>query len=162
MVFHTSLFMKSAPFFLMLLAGLPFISAAQSSASDSMRQRGELTGARPTGGLLAKPGAREAAPHRADSDPIQQHLLNSDVNLARVSAHQLPDLYERFIATTRDERRRWSYQDWDNAGVVLARLNQRYEKVRTELPLEERLRIRTFQGEFHTLRGARQVKDKVE
>ncbi|SFQ50340.1 hypothetical protein [Hymenobacter arizonensis] len=155
--------MKSAPFFLLMLAGLPFISAAQNSTSDSMRQRGELTGARPSGDLLAKPGARaQAAPRRADSDPIQQHLLNSDVNLARVSAHQLPDLYERFIATTRDERRKWSYQDWDNAGVVLARLNQRYEQVRTELPLEERLRVRTFQGEFHTLRGARQVKDKVE
>ena len=41
-------------------------------------------------------------------------------------------------------------------------LNQRYEQVRTDLPLEERLRIRSFQGEFHTLRGARQVKEKLD
>ncbi len=153
--------MKSAPLFLLFLAGLPFIGHAQNTTSDSMRQRGELTGARPSGDLLAKPRA-QAAPRRAESDPIQQRLLNTDVNLARVSAHQLPDLYEQFIATTRDERRKWSYQDWDNAGVVLARLNQRYEKVRTELPLEERLRIRSFQGEFHTLRGAREVKTKID
>ena len=158
--------MKSAPFFLCLLAALPFAGQAQSTTTttaDSMRQRGELTGARPSGDLLARPRA-QAAPRRPASsaaDP-QQHLLNSDVNLARTSARQLPDLYERFIATTRDERRRWSYQDWDNAGTVLARLNQRYEQVRTELPLEERLRIRSFQGEFHTLRGARQVKEKVD
>ena len=156
--------MKSAPFFLLLFAGLPFGIHAQSrTAADSLRRRGELTGARPSGELLARPRAAQAATRSAaSSDPIQQHLLNSDVNLARVSASELPDLYERFIATTRDERRKWSYQDWDNAGTVLARLNQRYEKVRTELPLEERLRIRTYQGEFHTLRGARQVKDKID
>ena len=45
---------------------------------------------------------------------------------------------------------------------MLARLNQRYEQVRTTLPIEERLRIRSFQGEFHTLRGARQAKDKID
>jgi len=43
---------------------------------------------------------------------------------------------------------------------VLTRLNQRYEQVRTGLPLEERLRIRTTQGEFHTLRGTRELKNK--
>ena len=86
---------------------------------------------------------------------MQQHLLQTDVNLAQTSADQLPNLYERFIATTRDERRAWTYEQWNAAGQVLARLNQRYEQVRTELPLEERLRIRSFQGEFHTLRGAR-------
>ncbi|MCC3151993.1 hypothetical protein Q3A66_18700 [Hymenobacter sp. BT770] len=156
--------MKSAPIFLLLLAGLPFSGHAQSrTTADSMRQRGELTGARPSGDLLAKPRTAPAASRTTtSSDPIQQHLLNSDVNLARVSGSELPDLYERFIATTRDERRKWSYQDWDNAATVLARLNQRYEKVRTELPIEERLRIRTYQGEFHTLRGARQVKDKID
>ena len=156
--------MKSASFFL-LLAALPLASQAQSnSAHDSLRRRGELTGARPSGDLLARPHAREA-PRRAVISPTeaaQQHLLSSDVNLAQARAEQLPDLYERFIATTRDERRQWSYQQWDAAGQVLARLNQRYEQVRTDLPLEERLRIRTYQGEFHTLRGARQVKDKMD
>lgn len=157
--------MQSAPYLFLLLASLPFASPAQTSPrADSLRQRGELTGARPTGDLLARPRAQAATRRTpaASSDPIQQHLLNSDVNLARVEGHQLPDLYERFIATTRDEHRNWSYADWDNAGVVLARLNQRYEQVRTALPIEERLRIRSFQGEFHTLRGARQAKDKID
>ncbi len=154
--------MKSAPFLMLLLTGLPFLAFAQTAA-DSPRQHGELTGARrPTHDLPARPRTPAAASARTDSDPIQQRLLNSDVNLARVSASQLPDLYERFIATTRDERRQWNFQDWDNAGVVLARLNQRYDQVRTDLPLEERLRIRTFQGEFHTLRGARQVKKAID
>ena len=77
---------------------------------------------------------------------MQQHLLQTDVNLAQARADQLPDLYERFMATTRDERRQWSYADWDAAGQVLARLNQRYEQVRTDLPLEERVRIRALSG----------------
>lgn len=149
--------MKSAPFFL-LLAALPLAGHAQTAA-DSLRQRGELTGARPSGDLLAKPRAQAAV---RGADPVQQHLLNSTVNLAQAQAHELPDLYERFIATTREERRKWSYQDWDNASAVLGRLNQRYQQVRTELPLEERIRIRSFQGEFHTLRGAREVKNKID
>ncbi|HEX8505471.1 MAG TPA: hypothetical protein VF630_08895 [Hymenobacter sp.] len=152
--------MKSAPFFL-LLAVLPLAGHAQTAA-DSLRQRGELTGARPSGDLLAKPRAQAAVRRTPTSDPVQQRLLNSAVNLAKAQAHELPDLYERFIATTRSERRSWSYQDWDNANAVLARLNQRYQQVRTELPVEERLRIRTFQGEFHTLRGAREVKAKID
>ncbi|WP_310397716.1 hypothetical protein [Hymenobacter sp.] len=152
--------MKSAPLFLLLLTGLPVAGHAQSNpTADSLRRRGELVGARPSGDLLARPrGTRPAAA----SDPVQQHLLASDIDLTQASAYQLPDLYERFISTTREERRQWSYRDWDGAGQVLARLNQRYGQVRTELPLEERLRIRTFQGEFHTLRGAREVKSKLD
>ena len=155
--------MKSASF-LLPLTSLGFASQGQTRgpATDSLRRRGELTGARPSGKLSARtpqaPGSRSAS----GTDAVQQHLLNANVNLAQISADQLPDLYEHFISTTRDELRRWRSQDWDAAGQVLARLNQRYEAVRTSLPLEERLRIRSFQGEFHTLRGARRVTDSLD
>ena len=156
--------MKSASFLWVVFAALPLASQAQSnSVHDSLRRRGELTGARPSAGMPGR-GRAQAAPRHAAAglEATQQHLLSTDLNLAQARAEQLPNLYERFIATTRDERRQWSYPDWEAAGQVLARLNQRYEQVRTELPLEERLRIRTYQGEFHTLRGARQVKDKID
>lgn len=154
--------MKAASFLLLLLAGAPAVALAQtSSMADSPRLRGELTGARPASRVLARPRAHPTPGQGGATDPVQQHLLNSEVNLARVQAYELPDLYERFITTTRDERRQWRDQDWEGAGAVLARLNQRYEAVRTELPLDERLRIRSFQGEFHTLRGARQAKDRL-
>jgi hypothetical protein len=150
--------MKAAPF-LLLLAGLSFAAHAQpGTAQDALLRRGELTGARPSRNAPAQAAARPAAA----SNPVQQHFLNSDVNLAQTRADQLPDLYERFMATTRDERRAWNNQQWDAAAQVLSRLNQRYEQVRTDLPLEERLRIRSFQGEFHTLRGARNVKEKLD
>ena len=151
--------MKPALLFLLLLAGPA--RAQTAPTPEELRQRGELTGARPSGDVLARPRTPASARRTAGADPVQQHLLNTDVNLAQVAAHEMPDLYERFIGTTRDERRTWSYTQWDAAGQVLVRLNQRYEQVRAELPLEERIRIRSFQGEFHTLRGARQVKEKL-
>ena len=164
--------MKPALLFLLGLAGLPLSSRAQSaphatSPTESPRRPGELTGARPSNGGVksrasAPRGTQAATARGAAADPVQQHLLSSTVDLAQAQAHELPDLYERFIGTTRDERRQWSYQDWDAAGQVLARLNERHAQVRTELPLEERLRIRSFQAEYHALRGARKVKSKID
>jgi hypothetical protein len=151
--------MKSASFLLLLLAGLPATIQAQTSPKASS-QSGELTGARPSGDLLAKSHAQATSP--ATSDSWQQHLLGTKVDLSQALASQLPDLYEFFITTTREERRQWKYADWDAAGQVLARLNQRYREVHAELPLEERVRIRSFQGEFRALRGARQVKEKID
>ncbi|WP_201987652.1 hypothetical protein [Hymenobacter rubidus] len=154
--------MKTALLGLALVASLPLAASAQTTQAELLR-RSELTGARPSGASAAHARTATAARRQAPaSDPVQQHLLQTDVNLAQTSADQLPNFYERFIGTTRDERRQWSYPQWDAAGQVLARLNQRYEQVRTELPLEERVRIRSFQGEFHTLRGARSVKDKLD
>lgn len=138
--------------FVLLLAGLPLGSRAQTTTPTEAPPHGELTGARPSP-IAPRPTSPPA-------DLALQHLLQTDVDLARTAADQLPNLYERFIDTTRDERRQWTAPQWDAAGQVLARLNQRYEQVRTELSLEERLRIRALQGEFHALRSARQVKGK--
>ena len=149
--------MKSASF-LVLLTSLGFASQAQPRApvADSLR--------RPEPSSKSSARTHQAADKRIASaaDAAQQYLLNTDVNLAQTSGDQLPDLYDHFISTTRDERRRWRSQDWDAAGRVLARLNQRYEAVRTDLPLEERVLIRSFQGEFHTLRGARWVTGSLD
>ena len=152
--------MPSFPFLLLLLAAGSLTGHAQTgpvAPRDSLPQRGELTGARPSGDLLARPHASVPG-----SGSFQQHLLGLDVRLAQARASQLPELYEQFIATTRAERRAWSYADWDAAGQILAQLNHRYEQVRAGLPLEERLRIRSYQGEFHTLCGARQVQEKLD
>lgn len=151
--------MKSA--FVLLLTGLPFAASAQATTQAELLRRGELTGSRPSASAPARQAPAQRAARPA-ADPVQQHLLQTDVNLAQARAEELPNLYERFIATTRDERRAWTYPQWDAASQVLARLNQRYEQVRTDLPLEERLRVRSFQGEFHTLKGARQVKEKLD
>lgn len=97
--------------------------------------------------------ARRATP----ADPELAHLVQTDVNLATVSAEQLPNLYERFLETTRAERRQWTAVKWTAASAALSRLNQRYEQVRTELSLEDKFNIRSLQGEFRALEAAKQV-----
>lgn len=89
----------------------------------------------------------------------QRRLLNEDVTISKARATELPDLYLRLLETTREQRRTWTQADWSAAGAVLERLNARYEQVREQLPLEDRVRIRSWQGEFRTLEKARDVKD---
>ncbi|OWP63238.1 hypothetical protein CDA63_10310 [Hymenobacter amundsenii] len=91
----------------------------------------------------------------------QDRMLGQKVNISRVRATDLPDLYLRLVETMRTEKKGWSQTEWVAASDVLSRLNARYEQVRTDLSLEERLRIRTLQGEFRTLEKARDVKDAI-
>ncbi|UOG76156.1 hypothetical protein MTX78_06050 [Hymenobacter tibetensis] len=91
----------------------------------------------------------------------QDRLLGEKVILSRARATELPDLYGRFIEATREQRRDWTATDWSNAAAVLANLNGRYEQVREQIPLESRIRIRSWQGEFRTLEAARDAKEVI-
>ncbi|WP_139923995.1 DUF6565 domain-containing protein [Hymenobacter sp. DG01] len=102
-----------------------------------------------------------AASRPATADQAQRRLLGEDVNISRARPTELPDLYFRLIETMRTDRKNWTQADWSAASAVLSRLNARYEQVREQLPLEERLRIRSLQGEFRTLEKARDVKDVI-
>lgn len=90
----------------------------------------------------------------ADGD-VQKHLLNEAIDLTQARAEELPDLFDHFISTVREERRGWSYRNWADAEQVLGRLVARYQVVHSELPLEERVRIRAVQTEFKTLKSTR-------
>ncbi|WP_375434740.1 hypothetical protein [uncultured Hymenobacter sp.] len=92
----------------------------------------------------------------------QDRLLGEKVVLSRARATELPDLYARFIGSTREQRRDWTAADWSKAAAVLANLNTRYEQVREQLPLEDRVRIRSWQGEFRTLEAARDAKEVID
>ena len=159
--------------------------AAPAAPAASARQPapGDLTGARPAAATVrsapaaatkpktapaaaARPAPATTAARRpaagaaaapAAGAPELSRLLQSRVDLAKVRAEDLPELYERFLETTRAERRQWTAAKWKTAAAALSRLNQRYEQVRGELSLEEKLTIRTLQGEFRALEAARQV-----
>lgn len=102
-----------------------------------------------------------AARRPETAQAAQRRLLNEDVNIGRARPAELPDLYGRLLETMRAERKSWTQADWSAASAVLSRLNARYEQVREQLPLEDRLRIRSLQGEFRTLEKARDVKDAM-
>ncbi|GAB2959512.1 hypothetical protein GCM10027048_28680 [Hymenobacter coalescens] len=92
----------------------------------------------------------------------QTRMLGENVNVATARATEMTDLYGRFIDYVRANRRNWVSEDWAQASVVLTRLNERYEKVREQIGVEDRLRIRSWQGEFRTLEQARKTKDALE
>ena len=111
------------------------------------------------GSWQARQDSLDRAAHTpANAQPAQSKLLGENVTLSRARATELPDLYSRFMEATRTQRRQWTDADWSNASAVLGRLNARYEQVREQLPLEERVRIRSWQGEFRTLEKARSAK----
>ncbi|SNC67240.1 hypothetical protein SAMN06265337_1884 [Hymenobacter gelipurpurascens] len=103
----------------------------------------------------------KAARRPATAAQSQKRFLGEDVVISRARPTELPDLYARLVESMRDQKKNWTATDWSAAGAVLTNLNARYEQVRTQLPLEERLRIRSLQGEFRTLEKARNVKDAI-
>ena len=110
----------------------------------------------------AKQDSLDARARRPETtQQTQDRLLGEKVLLSRARATELPDLYARFIGSTREQRHQWTATDWSKAAAVLANLNARYEQVREQLPLEDRVRIRSWQGEFRTLEAARDAKEVI-
>jgi hypothetical protein len=142
----------------LLLAALPLAARAQTTATQP--RSGDLVGSRPR--AVASPTQAARAGTTANADPGLSQLIHESVDLNRATAAELPDLYGRFIDATRDQRRQWTEQDWTNASATLSRLNARYADVRTGIDMEDRLRIRSWQGEFRTLQGARRVNQKLD
>ncbi|MGI4739885.1 MAG: hypothetical protein ACRYG7_32350 [Janthinobacterium lividum] len=139
----------------LLLAALPLAANAQTTATQP--RAGDLVGSRPRAA-----SSTQAARATANADAGLSQLIHESVDLNRATAAELPDLYGRFIDATREQRRQWTNQDWDNASATLSRLNARYADVRTDIDMEDRLRIRSWQGEFRTLQGARRVNQKLD
>jgi len=137
----------------LLLAALPLAARAQ--------QAGDLTGTRPSA-ATARLAAGQGVKAGANADAGLASLIKESVDLNRATADQMPDLYGRFIDAVREQRRQWTERDWANASDALSRLNARYEVVRTGIDMEDRLRIRSWQGEFRTLQGARKVNQKLD
>lgn len=146
----------------LLLAALPLVAAAQNSRQDSLLRSGDLVGGR-SHASVPRTAAAVGITRRfmANADPGLTRFMHESIDINKLPASQIVDVYSRFLDVTRAQRRQWSAQDWDEAGATLTRLNARYETVRLELPLDDRLTVRSYQGEFRTLQGARRVKDRV-
>lgn len=136
-----------------LLAAVPLAARAQ--------QAGDLVGSRPPA-VVPRAATTAAAQARATGDAGLARLIHENVDLSRATADEMPDLYGRFIDAVREQRHQWSEQDWTDASATLSRLNARYRDVHQAISLEDRLRIRSWQGEFRTLQGARRINQKLD
>lgn len=98
---------------------------------------------------------------RAATDTAVSAFLREKVVVGTATAPQLLRLYSEFIETVRDERSGWKAADWERAAAVLSSLNARYDQLRSSFSLDDKLTIRSQQGEFQTLRTARQLSDQI-
>lgn len=101
------------------------------------------------------------APAKAASDTAVSSFLREKVAPSTATAPQLLRLYNEFIETVREERSGWKPTDWERAAAVLSSLNARYDQLRSSFSLDDKLTIRSQQGEFQTLRTARQLSDQI-
>lgn len=122
---------------------------------------GSTTTASPPASTTRTEEATSATSTRAASDTAVASFLREKVVLGTTTAPQLLRLYNEFIETVRAERSGWKPADWERAAAVLSSLNARYEQLRTSFSLDDKLTIRSQQGEFQTLRTARQLSDQI-
>lgn len=119
----------------------------------------------PAASPASTPARPEEAPGttlvRAASDTAVSSFLREKVVVGTTTAPQLLRLYSEFIETVRAERSGWKAADWERASAVLSSLNARYEQLRASFTLDDKLTIRSQQGEFQTLRTARQLSDQL-
>jgi len=97
----------------------------------------------------------------AANDAAVSAFLHEKVVVSRATAPQLLRLYNEFIDQVRTDRSGWKPADWERASAVLSSLNARYDQLRTSFSLDDKLTIRSQQGEFQTLRTARQLSDQI-
>lgn len=95
------------------------------------------------------------------TDTAVSAFLHEKVVVSRVTAPQLLRLYSEFIDQVRSDRTGWKAADWERAATVLSSLNARYDQLRSSFSLDDKLTIRSQQGEFQTLRTARQLSDQI-
>lgn len=95
------------------------------------------------------------------TDAQVSDFFREKTTVGTLTAPALLDVYARFIEKVRTDRRTWSTANWSAAAAVISSLNGRYEQVRNNLVLDDKVTIRSQQVEFQTLRTARQLSDQV-
>ena len=97
----------------------------------------------------------------AASDAQISTFLRRKTTVATLTGPALLSAYELFIERVRNDRQNWKPADWSTAAAVMSSLNGRYEDLRSTFSLDDKLTIRSQQGEFQALRTAKQISKQV-
>ncbi|WP_210516520.1 hypothetical protein [Hymenobacter terricola] len=101
------------------------------------------------------------APIAAASDAQVTAFLRKKTTVSTLTTTGLLSAYEAFIERVRTDRPNWKPADWNNAAAVLSSLTERYQQLRSTFSLDDKLTIRSQQGEFQALRTAKQISSQV-
>ncbi|AMJ64682.1 hypothetical protein AXW84_03995 [Hymenobacter sp. PAMC 26628] len=130
-------------------------------ATGKVIRRTTRTTTLPAGTALPSGGSTAIAADGRATDSQVSDFFREKTTVGALTAPALLDAYSRFIEKVRAERRTWTPANWANAAAVLGSLNGRYEQVRANFVLDDKVTIRSQQAEFQTLRTARQLSDQV-
>ncbi|MFD1468828.1 hypothetical protein ACFQ48_11390 [Hymenobacter caeli] len=169
--------MKNLRFLAALLFVLPVAAKAQTKpattqqvtevtedldpATGKVVRRTTRTTTVPAGTALPTRTTAADAPATRASDAQVSDFFREKTTVGTLTAPALLDAYARFIEKVRADRRTWNAANWSAAAAVLSSLNGRYEQVRANFVLDDKVTIRSQQAEFQTLRTARQLSDQV-
>lgn len=114
-----------------------------------------------SGTTIINPSTTETVNSGVASDTAVSDFFRERITVARLTSPQLLNTYTRFMDKVREDRRSWTMAEWTRAANVLSSLNGRYEQLRSNYTLDDKLTIRGVQGEFQALRTARQITGQV-
>lgn len=101
------------------------------------------------------------APVGPATDAQVTAFLRKKTTVSTLSTTGLLSAYELFMERVRNDRATWTPTNWANAAAIMSALNDRYQQLRTSFSLDDKLTIRSRQGEFQALRTAKQISTQV-
>ena len=114
-----------------------------------------------TSGTVSSPVYTADATAAAATDAQVSAFLREKTTVSTLSSTNLLRAYGLFIERVRNDRQNWKPADWTAAAAVMSSLNGRYEDLRSVFSLDDKLTIRSQQGEFQALRTAKQISKQV-
>ena len=88
-------------------------------------------------------------------------FLRKKTAVSTLTTTGLLSAYDLFIERVRNDRQNWKPADWATAANIMSSLNDRYQQLRSSFSLDDKLTIRSQQGEFQALRTAKQISTQV-
>ena len=101
------------------------------------------------------------APVGSATDAQVTAFLRKKTTVSTLTTTSLLSAYELFMERVRNDRANWKPTDWANAAAIMSSLNDRYQQLRSNFSLDDKLTIRSQQGEFQALRTAKQISTQV-
>lgn len=168
--------MTRSVFLPLLLLALPLAAAAQTTPTPGqvtevteeldpktgkVIRRTTRTTTAPAGTTAPASSTTTATATASASDAVVSSFLKEKTVVSSLTTTGLLSAYGRLMDRVHTDRYGWKPADWDTAAAVLSSLNARYDQLRPNFTLDDKITIRTQQAEFQTLRTARQVSDQV-
>jgi len=120
----------------------------------------------------AKLKEAEAAAKQAAATPDYRLLLRNklfgegvvgaDMKFGFVTAKNIKDVYEKFVATVADNKNNYTREDWDEIKVLYEGLDNRKNEVEKDLAGKDNMRIAALKIKFATMKALRRTSEKVE